>query len=79
MMAILIKYVICLLFHYIAILIIHVDDENDNDPVFRQNIYKRTVMENSQPGVPIITVMADDIDKNRTIHYSLEGLNLFSQ
>jgi hypothetical protein len=62
----------------IAILIVHVDDENDNDPVFRQKFYKkfykRTVMENSQPGVPIITVMADDADKNRTIHYSIEGL-----
>jgi len=58
-----------------AILIVHVDDENDNDPVFRQKFYKRTVMENSQPGVPIIIVMADDIDKNRTIHYSIEGSN----
>jgi hypothetical protein len=41
--------------------------------VFRQKVYKRTVMENSQPGVPIITVMADDTDKNRTMHYSIEG------
>lgn len=62
------------IFHFTAILIVHVDDENDNDPVFRQKFYKRTVMENSQPGVPIITVMADDADKNRTIHYSIEGL-----
>lgn len=62
-----------LLFISLATLIVHVDDENDNDPVFRQNVYKRTVMENSQPGIPIITVMADDADKNRTIHYSIEG------
>lgn len=32
-------------------------------------------MENSQPGIPIINVMADDADKNRTIYYSIEGLN----
>lgn len=61
----------------LAILIVHVDDENDNDPVFRQKVYKRTVMENSQPGVPIITVMADDADKNRTMHYSIEGLHCY--
>lgn len=61
------------LFISLATLIVHVDDENDNDPVFRQKFYKRTVMENSQPGIPIITVMADDVDKNRTIHYSIEG------
>ncbi|XP_060850417.1 cadherin-23-like [Rhopalosiphum padi] len=59
-----------------TILIVHVDDENDNDPVFRQKFYKRTVMENSQPGVPIITVMADDADKNRTIHYSIEDSSM---
>ncbi|XP_050524905.1 cadherin-23 [Daktulosphaira vitifoliae] len=53
-------------------LIIHVDDENDNSPIFRQDFYKRTVMENSQPGVPIITVLADDADKNRTIQYFIE-------
>jgi len=56
-----------------AILIVHVDDENDNDPIFRQKFYKRTVMENSRPGVPVITVTADDADKNRTIHYWIEG------
>jgi len=33
-------------------------------------------MENSQPGVPIITIMADDADKNRTIHYSIEGFSI---
>lgn len=36
-------------------------------------------MENSQPGMPIITVMADDADKNRTIYYSIEGFNQIGQ
>jgi ABC-type siderophore export system fused ATPase/permease subunit len=48
-------------------------DENDNNPKFRRPFYRRSVTENSKSGVTIVNVVADDVDKNRTITYSLEG------
>ncbi|XP_073991281.1 cadherin 88C isoform X3 [Rhodnius prolixus] len=56
-----------------AILNIIVEDENDNNPVFRKPFYRRTVTENSQNGINIANIVADDADKNRTITYSLQG------
>lgn len=56
-----------------AILTITIEDENDNNPKFRKPFYKRSVPENSKNGVTIVNVIADDIDKNRSITYSLEG------
>jgi ABC-type siderophore export system fused ATPase/permease subunit len=58
---------------FLAILTIIVDDENDNSPIFRKPFYRRTVTENSQAGITILNIVADDADKNRTISYSLEG------
>lgn len=52
---------------------IEILDENDNNPRFKQPYYKRSVTENSKNGVGIANVLAYDIDKNRTITYSLEG------
>ncbi|XP_014258581.1 cadherin-23-like isoform X2 [Cimex lectularius] len=49
-----------------------VEDENDNNPIFRKPYYKRSVTENSQNGVTIANIVADDADKNRTITYSLQ-------
>lgn len=54
-------------------LTIIIDDENDNNPVFRKPFYRRSITENSQNGVTIVNIVADDADKNRTITYSLEG------
>ncbi|XP_054269612.1 cadherin-23-like [Macrosteles quadrilineatus] len=56
-----------------GVLTIVIEDENDNNPMFRKPFYRRFITENSQLGVPIINVVADDADKNRTITYSLEG------
>jgi len=56
-----------------AVLTIIVEDENDNNPKFRRPFYRRSIPENSQPGTMIVSVVADDADKNRTITYSLEG------
>lgn len=50
-----------------------IDDENDNNPKFKKPFYKRTITENSANGVTIANVVAFDVDKNRTITYSLEG------
>lgn len=56
-----------------AILNIKVGDVNDNAPVFRKPFYREAVTENSKIGSPVVTVRAMDIDKNRSITYSLEG------
>lgn len=52
---------------------IEILDENDNNPRFKQPYYKRSITENSKNGVGIANIVAYDIDKNRTITYSLEG------
>ncbi|KAH8360154.1 hypothetical protein KR093_011089 [Drosophila rubida] len=56
-----------------AFLSIHVQDENDNNPKFRQPFYRHSITENSINGVMIANVLAYDVDKNRTISYALEG------
>ncbi|KAH9634731.1 hypothetical protein HF086_017514 [Spodoptera exigua] len=56
-----------------ATLTIVVDDENDNNPVFRKPMYKASITENSKNGVNIATVIADDADKNKSMNYFLEG------
>ncbi|XP_075231619.1 cadherin 88C [Lycorma delicatula] len=56
-----------------AVLTIIIEDENDNNPQFRKPFYRRSITENSQNGVPIVNIVADDADKNRTITYSVEG------
>lgn len=49
-----------------------VEDANDNDPHFRKPVYRRSVAENAEKGVAIVTVVADDVDKNRTITYTMQ-------
>ncbi|KAJ8721348.1 hypothetical protein PYW07_002123 [Mythimna separata] len=56
-----------------ATLTIVVDDENDNNPVFRKPLYKASITENSKNGVNIATVTADDADKNKSMNYFVEG------
>ncbi|XP_046805505.1 cadherin-23 [Lucilia cuprina] len=58
---------------------IQIGDENDNNPKFKQPFYKRSITENSMNGVLITNVIAYDVDKNRTITYSLEGNPLIRQ
>ena len=53
-------------------LTIIVEDTNDNDPKFRKPFYKRSVAENTEIGTLIVTVVADDVDKNKTISYSIQ-------
>ncbi|KAF5304330.1 hypothetical protein FQA39_LY09709 [Lamprigera yunnana] len=56
-----------------ASLTIELEDVNDNNPKFRKPYYRYSVTENSKNGVAIGNVIADDVDKNRTVKYSLEG------
>ncbi|KAJ8962164.1 hypothetical protein NQ318_018121 [Aromia moschata] len=52
---------------------VEVEDVNDNSPKFREPFYKFSVTENSKHGIAIGTITADDLDKNKTITYSLDG------
>ncbi|XP_076057455.1 cadherin 88C isoform X2 [Oratosquilla oratoria] len=52
-----------------------VEDSNDNDPQFRKSFYRRNVAENAKSGTTIVNVVADDVDKNRSITYLLEGVS----
>lgn len=56
-----------------AILDIYLSDYNDNAPVFTQQLYTATVMENLNPGQPVITLSATDIDSgsNAIVRYSM--------
>lgn len=56
-----------------GILTILIEDENDNNPKFRKPFYKRSITENSPNGIAIANVVAFDVDKNKTIEYSLAG------
>ncbi|PZC75961.1 hypothetical protein B5X24_HaOG205302 [Helicoverpa armigera] len=56
-----------------ATLTIVIDDENDNNPVFRKPLYKTSITENAKNGVNIATVIADDADKNKSMSYFIEG------
>lgn len=58
-------------------LTIIVEDTNDNNPQFRKPYYRRSVAENSKNGTTVVSVVADDIDKNRTITYALQVVNKF--
>jgi hypothetical protein len=53
-------------------MILTVMDENDNDPVFRMNPYLASIPENTQDGITVLTVQADDADKDRIIKYSIQ-------
>lgn len=55
-----------------ATLTILIEDTNDNDPQFRKPYYRRSLAENSKKGTTVASVVADDIDKNRTITYSMQ-------
>lgn len=52
-------------------------DANDNTPVFKQSVYRATVMENASIGTYITTVNASDSDSgsNGLITYSFSNMN----
>ncbi len=59
-----------------ASVLIHVEDVNDNPPVFNRSRYTAEVVENSPNGTYVISVLALDSDAelpNKAINYSLDG------
>ncbi|XP_023184834.1 protocadherin alpha-10-like [Xiphophorus maculatus] len=59
-----------------AIITVNVLDNNDNAPVFTQNLYKARVYENAEIGTSIITLNATDLDagQNGEVVYSFSGM-----
>ncbi|XP_035263880.1 protocadherin beta-16-like [Anguilla anguilla] len=55
-------------------LLVKVTDVNDNAPVFEQNMYESTLIENNSPGVSVASVHANDVDwnQNARVSYFLE-------
>ena len=45
--------------------VVHVDDQNDNKPIFTQSIYKASIEENNRIGAFILGVAATDLDSGR--------------
>ncbi len=62
-----------------SVFVVNIGDVNDNSPVFRREVYLASVMENSARGTHIVRVHASDVDKNRTVTYSLESANSLLQ
>uniref|UniRef100_A0A4W5PG36 FAT atypical cadherin 1 n=1 Tax=Hucho hucho TaxID=62062 RepID=A0A4W5PG36_9TELE len=57
----------------IATVTIYLTDVNDNSPVFSQEVYSAVISEDTDMGLTMLTVMADDIDgpSNNHIHFSI--------
>ena len=45
--------------------IVHVDDQNDNKPIFTQAIYRASIEENNPIGATVLGVMATDLDSGK--------------
>ena len=52
-------------------------DENDNIPLFTEEIYNVTVVENSEPGISVIQVTANDLDigNNANVSFAIMSGN----
>ncbi|XP_076066701.1 protocadherin-like wing polarity protein stan isoform X3 [Oratosquilla oratoria] len=58
-----------------ATVVLQIQDQNDNDPVFDPKNYEVTVSEMDKPGTPVVTVTATDKDENPRLHYSITSGN----
>ncbi|GFN76593.1 cadherin-related tumor suppressor-like [Plakobranchus ocellatus] len=58
-------------------LMIYVDDQNDNSPIFTQAVFSAELEENCLKGTPVIKVMATDLDSgsNQQLAYSIKSGN----
>ena len=54
---------------------VYVDDINDNEPSFDQDIYEVSLSENSLPGTSVLTVTGHDMDLPHNTHltYNMQG------
>ncbi|XP_069162090.1 protocadherin-like wing polarity protein stan isoform X3 [Procambarus clarkii] len=58
-----------------ATVILQIQDQNDNDPVFHPKNYEVAVSESDYPGTPVVTVTATDRDENPRLHYAITSGN----
>ncbi|KAK4297300.1 hypothetical protein Pmani_030268 [Petrolisthes manimaculis] len=58
-----------------ATVILQIQDQNDNDPVFSPKNYEVSVSESDYPGTPVVTVTATDKDENPRLHYAITSGN----
>jgi len=58
-----------------AVVIVNIVNVNDQSPVFEEQMYTATVLENSELGTPIVKVTATDLDDGNfgQVTYNLEG------
>ncbi|CAF4868203.1 unnamed protein product [Rotaria sp. Silwood1] len=56
-------------------LTIHINNINDNKPIFEKKLYSFKILENVPIGTLIGQVKAIDLDPNSTIHYELTSMN----
>ncbi|XP_071951339.1 protocadherin Fat 4-like [Antedon mediterranea] len=54
-----------------AIVIVDVEDENDNNPVFYPENYFADILENKPAGTSVVQVTASDSDENEQIQYTI--------
>lgn len=59
-----------------ARVVLQIQDQNDNDPVFWPKVYEAVVGEDATPGTPVLTVTAADKDENPRLQYSIVGGNV---
>jgi hypothetical protein len=55
-----------------ALIVVNVRDINDNVPYFLNDNYLGNISENSDSGIEILTLTAQDADEDNTIRYSIE-------
>lgn len=60
-------------FHSIMQILIKVEDENDNGPIFYPPVYESSIPENTKPGEFVITLTANDADsgENGNVSYAI--------
>ena len=56
--------------------ILQIQDQNDNDPVFEPKIYESVISEDALPGTPVLTVTASDRDENPRLQYQIINGNV---
>lgn len=57
-------------------MVLQIQDQNDNDPVFWPKVYDAVIGEDATPGTPVLTVTAADRDENPRLQYSIVGGNV---
>lgn len=58
-----------------ATVVLQIQDQNDNDPLFNPKNYEVALSETEQPGTPVVTITASDKDEDPRLHYAITSGN----